>query len=94
MLWQFDACDRLSDLVERCQGTAEYLRRDRCDRLGDPRAVDAIDGRLAVLRGRLRRLQTRARRARRVDRAWSPAGRADGTGMAARSDKRYGAACE
>lgn len=63
--WKFKTCDRLVDLIARCDGVMHYLRRDRCDCLCDARAVQAIDTLLATLRGRLRRLQTEARRARR-----------------------------
>lgn len=68
MKWRFSTCHRLVDLIERCQSTAEYLRRDRCDQIGNPAALETIDRRLAIIRGRTARLQTEARRARRANR--------------------------
>ena len=68
MAWKFDRTERLADLTERCERTMDYLRRDRCDRIGDARAIELIDARLSVLGRRQRRFQTEARTARRLAR--------------------------
>src|SRR4051794_28910970 len=53
--WIFSRSDRFRALIERARGLTAYLTRERCD-ANDPADCAALDARLAILTGRIRRL--------------------------------------
>ncbi len=66
--WIFDPADRLSALATRARELSETLRRERCDLMHDPSARARLAERIAILEARFRRLATRARATRRLNR--------------------------